>query len=115
MSRVFRTLVVPMGLVPTINAAACALGPATLSFAWTAPAGPDAATVTHQVSSGLIALELAEALANPEALAAAIAPVAEISLVDASAALAGVDLSSEDAPVALTRLGLQLISTEVPA
>jgi hypothetical protein len=112
MNRVFRTVAVPLEHATTISAVAASLGPATLSFAWTANAGPPGADQTHQVSSGLVSEAFAQALASPQAFQAALAPIAEITPEQAQAVWASLDVGIEEAPLALERLGLQIHATE---
>lgn len=108
MNRVFRTVVTPLEHAATVTAAAAAIGPATLPFSWTALAGPLGGPATHQISSGLVSEAFAQALTAPEALRAALAPVAAMTPSQAQTVLSVIDVSIEEAPLVLERLGLVL-------
>lgn len=100
----FRTMIVPASLAPPCRALAASF-PSGAGM-WTTPLSPTGATpATHYISSGGIWQQFADMLDSPEALAAG----AGIPIAQAQAILSACDVSEEDGPTAMARLGLTFV------
>lgn len=105
---VHRCMIVPASTVVRCREVAAALAPAGVGMWTTRLSTTGSEPATHYISAGLIDHLLADLLESPEALAAG----AGITLAEATAILNRSDISEEDPHVALSRLGLSLVTTE---
>lgn len=105
-----RTIIVPDLVVEPARMACEALAGAGGSGMFTVPlSATGQLPATHWISSGLIEEEFAALLANPDALTA-VATSAGLDPAPLVAIIAASDITDEPADVALSRLGLQLIT-----
>lgn len=110
MDRVYRAVAAPLDVGHTVIALAAALGPATLSYAASMPSTKDGDDWV--VIAGLVGASFAGALTSPEAMRAALAPVAALTEVEAEQAWAQIDVSDEDVDAVIERLGLTMPAEE---
>jgi hypothetical protein len=112
-AKVFRTMIVTAGIVPTARQLAEAV-PAGLGMfvAAYSPTGTEPAT--HFVSEGWIEEQFAIALESPEALVAMLAAVGvTMTLTDAEALLSQATVSELPASEVLAEMGLVPVAYEV--
>lgn len=115
---VFRTLVVPAGIVAAARELGAALTPAGAGM-FTTPCSPTGTgDATHYISSGMLDAQFAGLLADVAGLYAAAQAAAKAqgltltaTLADCTALLTTGDISEDQPFVALGRLGLQLIQS----
>ena len=117
-----RTIITPIPLAEPARAACMALTGGASEGLFTTLLYPEGGTeATHAISSGYIAGEFADLLpcgdqpGNTEALLAMLEGVEfPISAEELTGMLAMIDISDEDAQVALARLGLSLAPPQAP-
>ena len=117
-----RTMIIPIALAEPARAACMALTGSASEGLFTTLLYPEGSTeATHAISSGYIAGEFADLLpcgdqpGNTEALLAMLEGVEfPITAEDLAGMLAMIDISDEDAQVALARLGLSLAHPQAP-
>ena len=106
-----RTIIVPDAVVLPARMACEHLAGAGGSGMFTTPlSSTGELPATHYISSGLIELDFANLLADPDALAA-VATQAGLDAGPLLAIVAASDITEDPADVALARLGLQLCHT----
>ena len=106
-----RTIIVPDAVVIPARMACEALAGAGGSGMYSVPLSPTGELpATHWISSGLIEQSFADLLASPNALAA-VATQAGLDPAPLVAIVAASDITDEPADVALSRLGLKLVTT----
>jgi hypothetical protein len=111
MDRLFKTVVIPADLAPLMHALAGSDGRAALAMGWSAPCFDAAGVYTHYLFTGLISAGALAMLQSPQALQAAVAGIAELTLDEAAAVLGRIVVSDEESDSVLTGLGLH---TEQP-
>lgn len=107
MNRVFATILVPLEHAQLGAALAATFGPCALAFGWTARCGAGG-VATHYITSGMLIEPFVAALASPQVLRAALAPVVELGEDDAALIWASLDVTTEPAEEALERRGMAL-------
>ena len=114
MNRTFATIFVPLEHAQLGAVLAATFGPGALAFGWTARCG-SGGVASHYITSGMLAEPFVEALASPQALREALASTATLSEDEAAQIWASLDVSTESAEAALSRLGMELERQEAIA
>lgn len=104
MQRQYLTVVAQPSAMALLHEMAAHLGPSTLAFAST-----QSCSDGRELLSGLVLPAFALALAAPDSLARAMAPVLELSAGEAFGMLADIDVSSEQAAEVMSRLGIEAV------
>lgn len=108
MDRLFKTVVIPADLVPLMHTLAGSDGRAALAMGWSAPCYDAAGAYTHYLFTGLMSASALAMLQSPQALQAAVAGIAELTLDEAAAVLGRIVISDDEVEVVLAGMGLRV-------